>query len=644
MRRVVMLLTLSAIIVIAAGIAISASSGTPGTTSSQVVPAPIVETYQLTFAGANQNYRHPAVAEDSKGNRLVIFRGPEGNKYYYVYCEKGGTWSSPKSIGSQPSLVRSLYAYIHVDSTDRFHCEWEHANGAVYASFRDGIWTTPFKIPSIGVYDQTSGMAVRSDDEVVTVDCEVLGYSKDIWVHAKGKNETQFRAQKNLTRDPAEGSTQPHLAVDSKDNIWVVWKSDYHLPGVEENLVIYLAPFDKNYNDGDIDWLVVSSNPGWAFLPQVAVNSEDKVMAAWAQSTSGQYLSRLYDPATKKLGPMVSLDIGLCRNPWHTFFSKLTDRGKDFYIAAISPARILYLLKFDEATSRWIPVAQVSDRPVEMMSIYSGYDRMLVAWNSWEEPSNVFLTAVEVEPLGPPQSTLTVQSSSGGTTSPAPGSYKYDRGSSVSVSAIADAAYGFTSWSGDASGNSNPITFTLDRDMTVKANFTLQQTLTIQAGAGGTTDPSPGSYRYNKGSSVSIRPLPDAAYRFISWSGDASGESSPLTVTLDRDMTVKANFRLRVQSPINLKVEKKIERGFFSGYYLNVLSWEANPQNSEHGVVIAAQRIYRKLPTESYPQWTLLAEVAPGILTYVDRNVPRTSGYVYAVTCVDANGYESSIY
>jgi len=575
MKRAVILLTIMAVIVIAAGMAISASSGRPGTTSSQVGKDPITETYKLTPESSG-NYRHPAVAEDSKGNRLVIFRGTEGNQYYYTYSEKGKTWTSPRSIagGSQPSLVRSLYAYIKVDSTDRFHCYWEDANSGVYASFLDGVWTTPIKTGLAGRYDLTSALAVRSDDEVVTVDCEVQGLSKDIWVHAKGRHETQFRSPKNITRDPGEGSTQPCIAVDSMDNSWVVWKSDYHLPGIEENLVIYLGKYDKNYNDGDIDWLRVSYSPGWAFLPQVAVNSEDKVMSAWAQSTSGQYMSRLYDPATKTLGPIISLNIGLCVQPWHTFFSKMATHGKDFYMAAMTPGRVLLLLKFDEQKSQWTQVAQVSDRSVEMMSLSSGYDRMLVAWNSFEEPSGVYLTTVEVDPLIPPT-----------------------------------------------------------------------KLLTIQTGSGGTTDPSPGTYTHPTGSLVDVTAIPGFPYEFTSWTGNASGSVPTITVTMDIDKTVKANFRYLVQPSVNITIQRKFERGFFNAIYFNIVSWEANPLNNAQVVTISAQRIYRKLRTEPNTQWARVAEVSGTTMTYLDRDVANKGlDFVYAVSCVDSNGNESSYY
>ena len=580
MRRAVLFSTLIAIFVIAAGMAISASSGPAETTSSQVVQAPLVETVKLT-QDTGGNWRHPGVAEDSKGNRLVIFRGPSGDQYWYAYCKKGGTWSSPALIPNQPYLTNSLYADIAVDSTDRFHCLWEKTNEApVYGSFRDGEgWSGVQKLPPTGRYDLVDAIAVRSNDEVLAVDTRVIGFSKDIWLHTKKKDQSQFSAPKNLTND-WEGSTQGWLAVDSKDHIWMVHKSDYPYNPDPTNdiLVIYLSHWDQNNNPVTIDpveiWQFVSETWGWSFLPQVAVNSEDKVMTAWAFATANDYYTRLYNQATKTLGPQIPVGTGLSRNPWHTFYLRLAAHGKDFYLAVIDGARILYLYKFDETTSKWIRVAQISDRSVEQFDLYSGYDRMLIAWNSWEEPTGVYLTAVEVDPLIPPT-----------------------------------------------------------------------KTLTIQSGPGGTTDPTPGAYVHKTGSSVTITATPSFPYEFTSWTGNASGSVPTITVTLDTDKTVKANFRYLVRPAVNIIVQRKVERGFFKAIYFNMLSWEDNPLNNAQVVTITAQRIYRKLRTEANTQWARIAEVSPTTMTYVDRNVSnKVLDYVYAVSCLDSNGNESPYY
>ena len=70
----------------------------------------------------------------------------------------------------------------------------------------------------------------------------------------------------------------------------------------------------------------------------------------------------------------------------------------------------------------------------------------------------------------------------------------------------------------------------------------VSHTLTIDSGPGGTTNPEPGSYEYDSGVDVTITAIPDSGYRFQEWNGDASGTDNPITITMDADRSVTANF------------------------------------------------------------------------------------------------------
>ncbi len=66
--------------------------------------------------------------------------------------------------------------------------------------------------------------------------------------------------------------------------------------------------------------------------------------------------------------------------------------------------------------------------------------------------------------------------------------------------------------------------------------------LTITAGLGGTTNPSPGVHLYDEGTNASVTGLPDSNFRFDKWTGDASGNSSSIVVNMNEDKSIKANF------------------------------------------------------------------------------------------------------
>lgn len=66
--------------------------------------------------------------------------------------------------------------------------------------------------------------------------------------------------------------------------------------------------------------------------------------------------------------------------------------------------------------------------------------------------------------------------------------------------------------------------------------------LSIESGLGGTTDPAPETYSYDCGTEVTIKAIPESGYRFSEWSGDVSGTDNPITITMDSDKSIKANF------------------------------------------------------------------------------------------------------
>jgi hypothetical protein len=82
----------------------------------------------------------------------------------------------------------------------------------------------------------------------------------------------------------------------------------------------------------------------------------------------------------------------------------------------------------------------------------------------------------------------------------------------------------------------------MDSDKSVTANFIWQYTLTISTGIDGTTDPSPGSYLCDSATQVTIQAIPNSGYQFSNWSGDASGTTNPIIITMDSDKSIEANF------------------------------------------------------------------------------------------------------
>jgi uncharacterized repeat protein (TIGR02543 family) len=70
----------------------------------------------------------------------------------------------------------------------------------------------------------------------------------------------------------------------------------------------------------------------------------------------------------------------------------------------------------------------------------------------------------------------------------------------------------------------------------------IQYTLTIVAGSNGTTSPTTGSSTHDYGTQVQVTATADSGYQFSGWTGDATGTTNPITITMDEDKTITASF------------------------------------------------------------------------------------------------------
>lgn len=151
------------------------------------------------------------------------------------------------------------------------------------------------------------------------------------------------------------------------------------------------------------------------------------------------------------------------------------------------------------------------------------------------------------------QKTLTVvmtpADASGGWVTPNPGTYYYNPGDVVTLTAIpVNANWGFT-WGGALSGSVTPTQILMDDNKTVTINFTRKQvTLSIdKVGMGtlkvnGTAILTPYQNIFDSGTVVQIEASPDTSWTFGGWSGGLSGTTSPVSLTMDSNKTLLATF------------------------------------------------------------------------------------------------------
>jgi hypothetical protein len=132
----------------------------------------------------------------------------------------------------------------------------------------------------------------------------------------------------------------------------------------------------------------------------------------------------------------------------------------------------------------------------------------------------------------------------------APGSQHSFSWSSPVSSSTSGKRYVWVSTSGLSTSQSGTIT--VSGPGSVTASYATQYLLTMAASPSyaGTTNPAPGSYWYNAGSSVQISATANSKYQFYEWvgsgSGSYSGTSNPATVTMNGPVTETAYFNVEV--------------------------------------------------------------------------------------------------
>ena len=154
---------------------------------------------------------------------------------------------------------------------------------------------------------------------------------------------------------------------------------------------------------------------------------------------------------------------------------------------------------------------------------------------------------------------LSSNPAAGGTTT---GSGSYSAGTSVTVTAITNATYNFVNWTenGAIVSTSAAYTFPLSTNRTLVANFIATYTLNVTA-ANGTVAENPNQATYISGAAVQLTATPNSGYTFSSWSGDATGTVNPLTVTMNTNKNITANF-----TPIGVIVQPAMFTSIFGAF------------------------------------------------------------------------------
>lgn len=205
--------------------------------------------------------------------------------------------------------------------------------------------------------------------------------------------------------------------------------------------------------------------------------------------------------------------------------------------------------------------------------------------------------------------TLSVTASEGGTVNINPLLETYPEGTTVSLSAIANAGYEFVSWSDGVTNNVRTIV--MNSNVTLYATFQSVETpvkcytLTVDATEGGYVSMSPEADCYEEGTEVTLTAIANEGYQFSQWN-DGSTEN-PRTLMMNSNTTLTAEFSRLTYVITNLVITT--DCGNASGtwecdapwYDIRIMDMAGNIQAS--GIMNSKNVYANSLPEGNYTWW-----------------------------------------
>ncbi len=239
------------------------------------------------------------------------------------------------------------------------------------------------------------------------------------------------------------------------------------------------------------------------------------------------------------------------------------------------------------------------------------------------------------------QLTLVINATNGSVTKN-PDLPNYVNGTQVIVTAIPIEGYHFTGWGGDLSGTENPDTITMNGNKTITANFAINTYILSVSGDYGVVTKNPNQESYEHGTVVQVSQTPDERYLFTEWSGDASGTDNPLSVTMDGNKSVQANYIIDPVYQVMhrtakmedwatakdgkgkyLSVKRKNDKVFFK---FNIIADSSRPLSMDFGMLVNATLTRGKAKSETLAVITNSKKITDTLFTVTAGETLQVDG------------------
>jgi hypothetical protein len=205
--------------------------------------------------------------------------------YYKTSTNGGATWATSRRL-TQTSGI-SDYPAIAVDSSGHIHLVWDDTTlgyDIYYKKSTDGgaTWTPNQRLTRTSGYSGYPAIADDLSDNLHLVWSDSTSGNYEVYYRKSTNGGATWITSQRLTWT-SSASLKPIIASASSDNIHLVWAD---LPNWVGEI------YYKKSTDGGASWAAgqrLTWNSGGSYSPRIAVDSSDNLHVVWQDYTPGNY-------------------------------------------------------------------------------------------------------------------------------------------------------------------------------------------------------------------------------------------------------------------------------------------------------------------------------------------------------------------
>jgi hypothetical protein len=228
------------------------------------------------------------VARDSAGNLYAVYQnegaGSNLNIFLAKSTDEGQTWT-PQAVTTDANYMQQIPS-IAIDSHDNLHVVWDGATADSlvnhqirYREYTNGVWQPIVELTTdANNYQYGTALAIDSQDNLHVVwgggTADSLG---NINIRYREYTNGVWQPIVELTTDAVNYQETPSIAIDSSDNIHVVWD------GNTDDFPVLNQIRYREYTNGSWQPIVELTTAAVykQYFPSIAIDSHDNLHVVW---------------------------------------------------------------------------------------------------------------------------------------------------------------------------------------------------------------------------------------------------------------------------------------------------------------------------------------------------------------------------